>query len=76
MAPHQVLQRPRRDGAEALRQGHEGRGARAHPLHKVDGQDEIERFSSEIIADAVDFLAWPKRDGAGNQTEGTDDIPF
>lgn len=38
--------------------------------------DEIERFSSEIIADAIDFLAWPKRDGAGNQTEDTDEIPF
>lgn len=48
---------------------------RVHYTRWTDNEG-IERYSSEIIADAIDFLAWPKRDAAGNQTEDTDDIPF
>ncbi|RWB58721.1 MAG: single-stranded DNA-binding protein [Mesorhizobium sp.] len=49
---------------------------RIHYTQWTDG-DGIERYSSEIIADGIDFLAWPKqRDGAGDQTEARDEIPF
>ncbi|EAB6718021.1 single-stranded DNA-binding protein, partial [Salmonella enterica subsp. enterica] len=37
-----------------------------------DGND---RYGTEILADDVDFIAWPKREAAGSQPE-TDDIPF
>jgi single-strand DNA-binding protein len=48
---------------------------RIHYTKWTDGEG-IERYSSEIIADAIDVLAWPKRDSAGSQAEDSDDIPF
>ena len=35
----------------------------------------VERYGTEILADEIDFIAWPKREAAGSQPE-TDDIPF
>ncbi|MEI9425862.1 single-stranded DNA-binding protein [Mesorhizobium sp. Cs1299R1N1] len=49
---------------------------RIHYTQWTDGEG-IERYSSEIIADGIDFLAWPKqRDSAGGQTEDRDEVPF
>ncbi|RUV80464.1 single-stranded DNA-binding protein [Mesorhizobium sp. M1A.F.Ca.IN.022.05.2.1] len=48
-------------------------------IHYTQWKDSegVERYGSEIIADGVEFLAWPKqRDTAGNQTEIDDEIPF
>ncbi|WMT92937.1 single-stranded DNA-binding protein [Pelagibacterium sp. H642] len=48
---------------------------RIHYTRWTDNEN-IERFSTEIIADSIDFLAWPKRNSAGSQAEDTDPIPF
>lgn len=55
MAPHQVLQQPRRNLAEA-RKGMTVAvlGASTTP---VDGQRGIERYSSEIVVGPVEFPA-------------------
>ena len=47
---------------------------RIHYTSWTDNEN-IERFSTEIVADAIDFLAWPKRDGDA-QSEDADNIPF
>nr|WP_246688818.1 MULTISPECIES: single-stranded DNA-binding protein [unclassified Mesorhizobium] len=49
---------------------------RTHYTQWTDSEG-VERYSSEIIADGIDFLAWPKQpDSAGSQTEDRDEIPF
>lgn len=42
---------------------------------KWQDKDGNDRYGTEILADEVDFIAWPKREAAGSQPE-TDDIPF
>lgn len=42
---------------------------------KWQDKDGNDRYGTEILADDVDFIAWPKREAAGSQPE-TDDIPF
>lgn len=49
---------------------------RIHYTQWKDG-DGIDRYGSEIIADRIEFLAWPKdRSTSGSQAQHDDDIPF
>ena len=49
---------------------------RIHYTQWTDSEN-VERYGSEIIADRIEFLAWPKqRETSGSQTEIDDEIPF
>jgi single-strand DNA-binding protein len=49
---------------------------RIHYTQWTDSEN-VERYGSEIIADRIEFLAWPKqREASGSQTEIDDEIPF
>lgn len=44
---------------------------------KWKDKDGNDRYGTEILADEVDFIAWPKqRESAASQTEVDDEIPF
>lgn len=44
---------------------------------KWTDNEGVERYGTEILADEVDFMAWPKQRGASsNQPETDDEIPF
>lgn len=47
-------------------------------IHNTQWKDKEgnDRYGTEILADRVEFIAWPKRDRAGGQTEDSDEIPF
>ena len=49
---------------------------RIHYIQWTDSEN-VERYGSEIIAERIEFLAWPKqRETSPDQTEGDDEIPF
>jgi len=49
---------------------------RIHYIQWTDSEN-VERYGSEIIADRIEFLAWPKqRETSPDQTEVDDEIPF
>jgi single-strand DNA-binding protein len=49
---------------------------RIHYTQWTDSEN-VERYGSEIIADRIEFLAWPKQqETSGSQTEIDDEIPF
>jgi len=48
-------------------------------IHYTQWKDSegVERYGSEIIADRIEFLAWPKqREASSSQTDVDDEIPF